>query len=480
MDFPIDISRTSEEKHRLISENTSDLIAVLDCSATMTYVSPSLKIILGLTPVECIGKSVFNAVHPEDMATVLQVFNEMVNTKTSRQVAFRCSHRAGHWVVLEGRGKPVVNDEGVLDSIVLICRDITERVENEKKLADSESRFKSLFEHNTDAIFSIDLEGRFLSINPATEMMTGYSSEELMNRPFLQFIALKDREYTIEHFIKSIQGVPQNIRVSIFHKDGRLVEVDCKSVPIMVNNQIVGVYGIAKDITELKRTEELLRKSEKLSVVGQLAAGVAHEIRNPLTSLKGFLQLIQENGCNPEYFAIMFGELERINSIVDDFLVLAKPQAVDFQVRDIRILLDKVVTLLNTKAIIENVQIITHYRTEAATVNCQENQLMQVFINLLKNSIEAMSAGGEIDIVVECKDEENLVIRFIDQGQGIPPERVSRLGEPFYTTKEKGTGLGLMVSYKIIEAHCGNIEVHSEVGKGTTVDVILPLTNKNP
>lgn len=221
--------------------------------------------------------------------------------------------------------------------------------------------------------------------------------------------------------------------------------------------------------------EELLRRSEKLTTVGQLAAGVAHEIRNPLTTLRGFLQMQQHSKTvNPLHTDIMLSELDRINLIVSEFLILAKPQAVNFQIKDVRFTLGDVVSLLDSEAHLHNIEFSVHFSLEAILVHCEENQLKQVFINILKNAMEAMPSGGQIKLMLYSDEPHLAVIRVIDEGEGISQERMQKLGEPFYTNKEKGTGLGLMISQRIIEAHKGCLQIESEVGKGTVVTITLP------
>ena len=203
--------------------------------------------------------------------------------------------------------------------------------------------------------------------------------------------------------------------------------------------------------------------------------GIAHEIRNPLTSIRGFIQLFQSKYTEDEqYFKLVLSELDRINLIVGEFLVLSKPTAVEFKEKEITTLIKDVVTLINTQAIMNNIQIVEEYRSVLPKVVCEENQLKQVFINLLKNAIEAMPDGGIIEVKVLEKDKDKVSIFITDQGMGIPEERIPKLGEPFYTTKEKGTGLGLMTCYKIIENHDGEMNISSEINKGTLVEILLP------
>ncbi|HEU4964059.1 MAG TPA: ATP-binding protein [Bacilli bacterium] len=230
--------------------------------------------------------------------------------------------------------------------------------------------------------------------------------------------------------------------------------------------------------TEAKATFRQLVQTDKLNVVGELAAGIAHEIRNPLTSLRGFVQLLQTE-TKPEqvkqYSTIMLGEIDRINLIVSELLLLAKPEQLNIVRKSVSELLDQTITLMNTQAILYNIEISVD-ATEVAglEIDCEENKLKQVFINLLKNAIEAMPQGGHIAITADRLDDK-VLIRFSDQGCGIPPEHLPKLGQAFFTSKEKGTGLGLMISYSIIENHKGCMHIDSEAGQGTVVEIRLPL-----
>lgn len=170
----------------------------------------------------------------------------------------------------------------------------------------------------------------------------------------------------------------------------------------------------------------------------------------------------------------MLSELDRINLIVSEFLILAKPQAVHFQQKDVRGIMREVLSFLDTQAHLHGVQFRLDFAEEPALVHCEENQLKQVFINLLKNAIEAMPKGGVVRIEMRPEPNEQVKITIEDEGEGIPPELMPHLGEPFITNKETGTGLGLMVSQRIIQGHQGTLEVESEVGQGTKVVIVLP------
>ncbi|HZG76692.1 MAG TPA: ATP-binding protein, partial [Paenibacillus sp.] len=233
---------------------------------------------------------------------------------------------------------------------------------------------------------------------------------------------------------------------------------------------------LIRDIAEQKRTQELIVHAEKLAVAGQFAAAIAHEIRNPLTAIKGFLQLLMRDVTDKSrFFDIIFSEMSRIEMITNELLILAKPQAVKFAKKDIRFLMQQVVSFMDAQANMNNVLLQVDYGPSDLLVLCDENQLKQVFINFLKNAIEAMPDGGLMKIHMSRSASGVSTVRFTDQGSGMPEEVLEKLGEPFYTTKETGTGLGLMVTKRIVQQHGGDVRFSSKLGEGTTVELTLPL-----
>ena len=172
----------------------------------------------------------------------------------------------------------------------------------------------------------------------------------------------------------------------------------------------------------------------------------------------------------------MLSEIARLNDVVTELLSLAKPQIVKKNNVDPRVLLHKVLMLMNTQSQLHNVEIKLFQDSDLPAIHCDENQMKQVFINILQNAIDAMPNGGTITVQMSSIASHQVRFRFIDHGSGISKERIKHLGEPFYSSKEKGTGLGLMISHKIIQEHGGTIHIDSILNKGTTVDVVLPIS----
>ncbi|PYI55915.1 diguanylate cyclase [Paenibacillus flagellatus] len=331
-----------------------------------------------------------------------------------------------------------------------------------------------LIEHNPDPICTFDRKGKLLAVNPAAAKLLGYTLEEMGRRPFVALIHPQDRAKALSGFQETMQGNPSQFELRFLHKEGHPVIAHVTYIPIIADHRIVGVYGVAKDVTHERKAEELLRNSERLAVMGQLAAGLAHEIRNPLTALKGFIQLLQSApGDNKGYFPIMLTELDRINFILNEFLLLSKPRPTQFRETDIRVVLEHVVTLLDTQAILNKVRIAIEAEEDVPPIRCDENQMKQVFVNVLKNAIEAMPDGGEVTVCT-FRTEKGVSVRIADQGGGIPEELLPRLGQPFLTTKEKGTGLGLMICRNIMDNHNGTLTIRNGPERGTIVDIELP------
>jgi anti-sigma regulatory factor (Ser/Thr protein kinase) len=268
---------------------------------------------------------------------------------------------------------------------------------------------------------------------------------------------LEDMLYYHEYFMTDTSLVPSNL----YNRD----------------QKSVAFPSIYEQIKREKKTEDLMIRSEKLSMAGQFAAGIAHEIRNPLTSIKGFFQLIKESTNKDIYYKIIEEELDKIEQVSNEMLILAKPHSDLRHSHEILPLINDVKMLLETQAIIKNISIVTEFKTNNLCIYCEDTKIKQVLINLIKNAIEVMNQGT-ITITVE-KTDSQVILSVKDEGPGISKENIKKLGEPFYTTKPKGTGLGLLVCQKIIESHEGSLTVESQEGTGTTFTIELPLHTPN-
>ncbi|WP_017729088.1 PAS domain-containing sensor histidine kinase [Halalkalibacterium ligniniphilum] len=350
--------------------------------------------------------------------------------------------------------------------------------EKEQLLLEQREFLRNVVNLSPNFIYAKDREGRYTFVNHSMSSFYGLSVEDFLNQT--EKMVNPDIEQVKKHEDEE-QEVFRSQKELFNHEEwfknhnGDIRWMQTTKIPLINSKgSVEQVLCVANDLTERKLAEDVIRKTDKQSVAGELAAGVAHEIRNPLTSIQGFLQFIEPNHDEKHFFEIMLSELERINVIVSELLFLAKPQVEHRERKDLRKIFQRMVDLFETQANLKNIQIETHSPNQVLPVMCEENQLKQVFVNLLKNATEAMPNGGKITVQLYEDEKGSVVVKIEDEGQGIEKERISRLGEPFYSTKEKGTGLGLMVSFRIIEKHQGSIYFESEVGKGTTVYIELP------
>ncbi|MGG0936571.1 PAS domain S-box protein [Brevibacillus centrosporus] len=417
-------------------------------------------------------------VSAEDVEQTIAFYQKAASGVTQRYQT-KAVHKNGSVVYVDVTNMPIIiNDEVV--GVYGVAKDITDRYLEQDELRKTKERLESFVRNNADAIWVIDLEERVLEINPAFETMFGWTKEEILgvhlyDLPFIPPEILADKRQAVEmDQQKPILGL-ETVR---YRKDGAVLDVAFSKFPVYdAEGKMDGWSVILRDITEWKKSQLMLQNSEKLTVAGQLAAGIAHEIRNPITVIKGFIYLMKSGfGDKEEYFNIMSSECERIEQILTELLVLAKPHPSKVEPRDIRLIMMQTITLLHTQAIMNNVEIVTEFQQGVPVVYCDENQMKQVFINFMKNAIEAMQKGGKLIIQIKQTEDEKIMVRFIDEGTGIPKEVLNKMGQPLHTTKEKGTGLGFMVSKKIIENHSGEVHIKSEWNKGTTLEIRLPVT----
>ncbi|MDP4084026.1 MAG: PAS domain S-box protein [Bacillota bacterium] len=465
-----------EEFHRVLTDNVLDIILSTDLSGKILYVSPSCESVLGYTSKELIGEHLSILFYKDDIGRLFFTREKVLNKLDNVRGTYQLCKKDGSIIWIESISNPVVETgtQNVLE-IVSVVRDITERIKSEEELWSRKKAFRQLVECSPDAVVIVDDDNIIFINETGVRTLGALKQEDIMNRSIFDFIHSEYLSIAKELFARISNGVTTDFfECKIVRFDSSVFHAEIKGLPTFFQN-ISAQYIIIRDITERKRTQELLLNSEKLTIAGQLAAGIAHEVRNPLTAIKGFLQLLKPQFKEEAYFGIIQSELARIENILTELLVLAKPQELKFEQEDIYSIIEEVKTLIDTQAIMNNIEIkfISDWEN-LTTIQCDKNQLKQVFINFLKNAIEAMPKGGTITIEIKSLCTEKIKIIFKDTGTGIPHHILKRIGEPFFTTKENGTGLGIMISKQIIENHNGSIHFWSDE-EGTIIEVILPI-----
>ncbi|WP_338754281.1 PAS domain S-box protein [Bacillus sp. FJAT-52991] len=368
-----------------------------------------------------------------------------------------------------------------LTGLAVNTRDITDYQMNLQKLKESEKQIREITENINEVFCVHNVEGfELLYVSKAFEKIWKRSLSDLYQNHFqyIETIHPEDREYVI-HQITHFKEAPDEFEFRMIRPSGEVRWIRSRQTVISNQaNQPKRIISVLEDITELKEKDILIRKGDKLGAVGQLAAGIAHEIRNPLTTIKGFVQLWGKESPT-KYSDIILSELQRIEFIMNEFLMLAKPhQELKMEKLHLNKILNEVMIFMQPEALLHNANIVNTLAANLPTIFGEMKQIKQVIINLIKNALEAMPNGGIITMLTKY-DNNRVIIELIDEGIGIQKDRIARLGEPFYSNKEKGTGLGLMVSFKIIQNHKGTISFESEEGKGTKVIISLPVYKEN-
>ncbi|WCK54232.1 PAS domain S-box protein [Aneurinibacillus sp. Ricciae_BoGa-3] len=469
--------RESEERYRRLVELSPDTV-VVHTDEKITYLNETgLKLVGAASLGEIAGRSIMDFIDPSSRESAFERKRRIqTEGKLTDSGEYKIRKLDGSQIEMELQSTTITYDGK--SAVLAVMRDISSRKKMEKELWETQERYRIITENVSDIISIYDKEGTLKYTSPSRASILGGFPEACTEKQLFSGMHPDDRkrvEAAYERMVAMKEPIRQEFRYR--HINGHWITLETIAIPAMEENgSIEDVVLVSRDTTERKRMEEIIRRTDKLAVVGELAAGIAHEIRNPLTSLVGFTQLLQSRDKeNEQYFEIMLSELNRINLIVGEFLLLAKPHILSFEMKNLAALLGNVVSILESEANKNNIQIITDIPANIPNIKCEQNQMKQVLINILKNAIEAMPNGGRIFVKVKMEDDQNILIQVTDQGCGISEDRLSKLGEPFYTTKEKGTGLGLTVSYKIVQNHHGKMRIKSEKGKGTTVEIVLPV-----
>jgi two-component system, sporulation sensor kinase A len=454
-----------------------DTITIIGSDGVIQYVNPAFESLYGMSAQEVVGKSVWS-LWQENVNDFPWMENRVVQGLSVAAYETRRKSTDGRWIDVSLTISPVQDLTGHAFAYLTVGRDITEKKGIEKTLRDVESMFRLIEENISDQVAIVNCEGVIEYASKSHESFLGVLVEDITGKNPAAWIHPDDLELTAAVFAKMLQEKTRcRMECRMQHVNGTWVDVEMVLTPIIQDQDVHRVVCVTRNITDRRRAEQLLLQAEKLSVVGQLGAALAHEIRNPLTSIKGFLQLLDEKITtgNEHYFDIIFSELHRIEEIIGEFLTTAKPRASDFKVCNIRGILRQTVSVMQPEAHMHNVEIQLSNWDDEWFIRGDENKLKQVFVNVLKNAIESMTRGGVILVHAEAMMDTSVRIQITDQGCGIPSNLLTHLGNPFYTTKEKGTGLGLMVCSKILHEHQGDLQFLSELGQGTTAVIQIPL-----
>lgn len=351
------------------------------------------------------------------------------------------------------------------------------------KLESNQQYLKNILHSSDAAIMVIDPQERFIAWNKGAEDIFGYTEEEILGQ-HSSFLLPEGEKYLLElekikHVVEE-EGYLKITETERKTKSGKIIPVELNVTKLPSNNgEYIGRSVIIKDSTQVKKLQQQIDQSEKLAVIGQLAAGVAHEIGNPLTSISSIVQILQRRANDPfftEQLANIRSNIDRISKIVRELVDFSRPPGYEKLLIQITDVIRTALGIVKYDKRVKKVQFETSLDNELPRIYIVPDQLLQVFINILINALDAINGTGKIE-VTSRHDKNFIYVDVRDNGCGMNEETMSKIFDPFFTTKEvgKGTGLGLSVSYGIIRKFKGDILVRSRVGKGSCFTVKLPV-----
>jgi PAS domain S-box-containing protein len=488
----------SQARYKALFDLVADSVFMVNASGTIVAVNKREELALGYAEATVVGRSLFEVVLSGHHDALRGWFADILTGQRkvpTQEIMVRHA---------DGEETPVEMDlirVGVADQLLVMVqlRDITDRKRLERQLQsyreeleqkvgertreieETKQYLENLLENANDVIYTLDTEQRFTYVNSKIEAW-GYRKEDLIGRPYLALLSKRHRGRRLKSTLDI--GAKQVYEVEVVTRTGEPRAVMVSVSPLHgAEGTILGVLGIARDMTETKKLEQQIRNSEKLASVGRLAAGVAHEINNPLGGILNCLYNLRKGTLSPsrqeEYRVSMEDGVRRVQKIVRQLLDFSQQHEPEFALTDMNHVVDRVLVLTTHLFAPNRIVLETVLGHGLPNVMVDRHMIEQVLMNLVLNAVQAMKDGGVLTIRTSVV-EGVCLIEVRDTGSGIPPAVLPRIFDPFFTTKSEGegTGLGLSVSLGIVERHGGKILVDSEVGKGTTFTLYLPVSRE--
>jgi PAS domain S-box-containing protein len=348
----------------------------------------------------------------------------------------------------------------------------------EKILKASEEKYKLIFNNIQDVYLELDLYGKILEISPSIQSFTSHIRENVINKNIGDLL---ENQQAMEKLLANIMQYKQlhDYEIALSSGNNKIIpcSISCRLILEKLNNKEKIICSL-RDISHRKKLEKKVLRTERLAGVGQLAAGIAHEIRNPLGNISSSIQFCLRKYDIPvnlkQYLEIIQRNSENANKIIKELLEFATPRDIKLEPILIQDVLENAISLVEARCEQSGVVVSKNFCSNIPELLIDANWMQQAFVNFFINAVDAMPNGGEIKI--ECSyNNDEVMISFCDNGDGISDKNLNKIFDPFFTTKSEGTGLGLSLVYQIISAHNGTIDIVSEVGKGTCVNVKLTV-----
>jgi len=453
-----DLSQSNQQIADII-DNMSDGFYVLDHQWRFTYINKKAEEFMLKTRDELLGK-VFWDMIPRARGTLLELnYQKVMDDSVSLAFEFLSVINKDTWYQMTVYPSQF--------GLSVYYKDVTERKLAREKLIQSQQEMASILESMTDCFVAINSDWRITYLNRAGELAFGKSRDEMVGKQLTEVAKINDTALQHYHEVMSEKN-PVSFEIMSVALGNKWLEINAYPTEN-------GLTCYFRDITSRKISEKEFARLDRLDLVGQLAAGIAHEIRNPMTTVRGYLQLL---GTKPGYaaqkttFELMISELDRANAIITEFLSLAQTKQSELIAQNLNDILSNLYPLLEADAFTHNKQI-SFMPGEIPNLEINAKEMTQLVLNLARNGFEAMLERGCLTIKSYVQDGM-VVLAIADEGCGISPENISKAGTPFFTTKDNGTGLGLATCYKIAESHNVKIQIESS-SRGTTFFVFFPI-----
>ena len=338
----------------------------------------------------------------------------------------------------------------------------------------------------TRGILTVDLQGVITSYNLALEEILGVEGTKLIGRPLEKVFRPEDSLYQLLKESIQEEARPRDEDLAYTSKTGSIMPL--RVTTFTLKNEVgkrVGGILLVKDLTEIRKMAERIQRTSRLAALGELTQRLVHEIRNPLSAMDINLQLLQErleeSGGNPEigrYIGIISTETRRLNEVLRNAQLFSKPEPPDLETVDLHQIISQILLFIKEEASRKDIELVENLQAEESLIQADEDQMKQVFINLFKNSLEAMDKGGKLEVLSRNDGGGKIIgVELVDTGSGIPMAKLERVFDPYFTSKKKGSGLGLSIVHNIITQHGGSIDVSSWLGEGTIFSISLPLAS---
>ena len=488
----------SEKKYRDLFERIDQGISISTKEGKFIDSNPALLKILGYESKDeflriDITRDLY--VNPEDRKE-FQALIERDGYVKNYEVEFK--KKSGEKIPILMTSHAIKNEKGEVIGYEGLNIDISERIRMEQELREKHGFLTNLLESSVDCIVVADMKGKVIFFNDAAEKLTGYRAEEVIGKfSIVKFYSLEMARDVMKKLRSDDfggKGKLENLMLTIYGKNNDEIPVSLSASIVYEGDKEIASLGIFTDLRERIRIERELQgvqarllQAEKMASLGSMAAGVAHEINNPLAGILIYASLLMEdfednNDPRVQDLKRIVDEASRCKEIVKSLLEFGRQTESRFEPMDINKAIIDGLFFLENQVLFHDIKIIKRLDSALPLIEGDPNQIKQIFMNMMVNAAEAMSErGGSLTITTGVNpDESSIFISFQDEGTGIPPEIQSKIFDPFFTTKKvgKGTGLGLSTSYGIIQSHHGDIEVESEVGNGATFTISLPTSKE--